>query len=247
MERRVHAVAGVVAHDAVAEAPRVRLDHAADHRDRAPGLDGLDGAVERLEGALGQQARLLVDVAAVERGAVIAVHAVVEGGAVDLDQVAVLERAEVRDAVADDLVDRGADRLREPAVAERRRVRAVVQHVLVRDGVELVGGDAGGDRLCGLVHRVRRDLARDAHLRDHLVALHVRSCVPLRPRPADVLRARDRPGNVAERGDGVRGDRIHARQLSPAHAAVGISRRTAASPASAGPPSGSPRARWSRN
>ncbi len=72
-------------------------------------------------------------------------HAVDERGDVDLDDVAVVERAGVRDAVADDLVDAGAQRLREALVAERGRVGAVLDQELVADPVELVGGDAGRD------------------------------------------------------------------------------------------------------
>ena len=51
------------------------------------------------------------DVAGVERRARVAVHAADVRGDVDLDDVAVLERAAVRDAVADDLVHARAQRL----------------------------------------------------------------------------------------------------------------------------------------
>ena len=95
--------------------------------------------------ALDEQARLLVDVADEVGRVGVAVHAVDVGRDVDVDDVAVLERAGVGDAVADDLVDARAHRLREALVAEGRGVGAVVEHVLVGDGVELVGGDAGRD------------------------------------------------------------------------------------------------------
>jgi len=41
---------------------------------------------------------------------------------VDIDDVAVLQPLVARDAVADDVVDRGADRLRIAAIAERRGI-----------------------------------------------------------------------------------------------------------------------------
>ena len=40
------------------------------------------------------------------------------GGDVDLDNVTILERAGVGNAVADDLIDRSAAGLREPAIAK---------------------------------------------------------------------------------------------------------------------------------
>ena len=89
---------------------------------------------------------LLVDVAGEERRVGVAVHAVEVRGDVDVDDVAVLDHAAVRDAVADHLVDAGAQRLREAAVAERRGVGAVVAEELVADPVELVGGDARARR-----------------------------------------------------------------------------------------------------
>ena len=63
VERRADAVAGVVAHDAVAEPLRVRLDGAADHVDLSAGCDGTDAAGERLAGALDEQRGLLARLA----------------------------------------------------------------------------------------------------------------------------------------------------------------------------------------
>ena len=139
-----------------------------------PGLHRLDRAHRRLVGALDQQPVLLGDVAGQERRVGVAVHAVDVGGDVDVDDVAVLDHRRVRDAVADDLVQRRAARLREALVAQRRRVGAVVDHVLVGDAVEFVGGDARRDGLAGLGERARRDAAGDAHLLDHLGGLHPR-------------------------------------------------------------------------
>jgi len=65
-----------------------------------------------------QQPRRVVEVAAAEGAAVVAVDAVLERRHVDLHQVALLEGARVGDAVTDDLVHRRTDRLREAAVVE---------------------------------------------------------------------------------------------------------------------------------
>jgi hypothetical protein len=106
-------VAGVLAHHAVAEALGVGLDDASDDVGLAARPDRADTAQHRLLGALHQEPGILVEFATAEGCAVVAVDAVLERGHVDLDQVAVLERPGVGDAVTDDLVDRGADRLGE--------------------------------------------------------------------------------------------------------------------------------------
>ena len=85
-------------------------------------LDGLDRADQRLVSALGEQPAGLVDLAAEESCAGVAVYAADVGGDVDLDDVAVLQRASIGDAVADDLIDRRAARLGEPAIAKRRGI-----------------------------------------------------------------------------------------------------------------------------
>src|SRR3712207_8743021 len=46
-------------------------------------------------------------------------------GHVDIDDIAALQLLGPRNAVADDMVDRGADRFRKAAIEERRRHRAV--------------------------------------------------------------------------------------------------------------------------
>ena len=66
-----------------------------------------------------------------------------EDGDVEVDDVAVLQRPGVGDAVADDLVDRRADALGEAVVVERARVGAALDGEVVDEDVDLVGGDAG--------------------------------------------------------------------------------------------------------
>ena len=145
VERAADAVAGVVAHDAVAEALGVRLDRPADHVDLAARGDRADAAGERLAGALDEQRRLLARLPDEEGVVEVAVVPVEVGGDVDVHEVAVVEHGVVGDAVADHLVHRRARRLGIAAVAERRRVGAVRDDVVVGDAVELVGRDAGAD------------------------------------------------------------------------------------------------------
>jgi len=115
----VYAVAGVLPDYAVPEAFDIAFDHPSDDVHLPSRLDGPDRANQRLASPFGQQSTGLVDLAAEERRAVVAVYPADVGGDVDLDNVAVLQRAGIRDAVADDLVDRRAARLGEPSIAER--------------------------------------------------------------------------------------------------------------------------------
>src|SRR4030095_7083851 len=73
--------------------------------------------------------------------------AVVDGGDVDVDDVARLEHPVARDAVAHHLVHRGAHALREAVVVERRGEAAAAHGVVVHEAVDLLGRDAGADHL----------------------------------------------------------------------------------------------------
>ena len=185
-------VAGEVTNHVVAEPICVRLDDAADDRQGASRLDGLDRAHGGFVGALDEQPVLLGHVPRQERGVGVAVDTVDEGGDVDVDDVAVLDHGRVGDAVANDLVQRGAAGLRVTLVAQRRRVGAVVDHVLVRNAVELVGGDARRDGLTSLGQRRGGDASGNAHLLDHLGGLDPRLATLLRGRLAHVFGAHDR-------------------------------------------------------
>ena len=210
VEGTVDPVPGVVAHHAVPESLGVVLDDASDDGDRATRLDGLDGPVHGLLGVLDEVEGLLIDVAAREGVAIVAVHVVLVGGDVDFDDVAVLQRASVRDAVADDLVDAGAAGLGVVAVVEGRRVGAVIAHVLVSDAVELVGGDSRCHSLAGLVHGAARDPTGFLHGGNRLGSLHVGTVVGLRDvSQTDIGRASNAAGNVATRTLGIRLDGTH--------------------------------------
>src|SRR5215204_2599389 len=143
MEAGMYTVTGVLAYHPVAESLGVALDHPADDIDLASRPDSLDCAFQRLAGALGQQPRFFVDLAAEECAAVVSMDSVDVGGDVYLHQVAVLQWPCVRDAVADHLVDRRAARLREAPVTQRRGVGVMIKKELVDHAIQFVSGHAG--------------------------------------------------------------------------------------------------------
>src|SRR6188472_2521545 len=108
MKGGVYAVSGVFLDHAVPEALDVAFDHPTDDVHLPARLDGLDRADQRLMSALSEQPAGLIDLAAEESCAGIAMYAADVGGDVDLDDVAVLQGTSIGDAVADDLVDRRA-------------------------------------------------------------------------------------------------------------------------------------------
>src|SRR5690606_35796472 len=120
VERAPDTVPRVVAHDAVSETAGVALDGAPDDVDRSSRGDGRDAAVEGLAGALDEVTCLGCDVSHEEGRVEVTVHAVVVGGDVDVDDVAVDEGGVVGDAVADHFVDGGAARFGEATVSEGR-------------------------------------------------------------------------------------------------------------------------------
>ena len=198
MERLAHAVPGVVAHDAVAEASCVALDRATDDVDFTPRGDRTDAARQRLAGAVDEVGSLGRHGSDREGSAQVAVHPVFVGGDVDLDDVAVDEGRVVGDAVADHLVDRGADRLRKPAVAERRRVRVVLDQKVVPDGIQFIGRDAGADAGGHRLDRLSGDPAGGADALDLVGGVAVVAGVLLRGRATDVLGSGDAVRNGAQ-------------------------------------------------
>ena len=146
-----------------------QLDRAADVAEANAGLDLGDPLPHRVVGDLDQALRRDRAFADDEHPAGVAVPAVLDDGDVDVDDVAVLERPVVRDAVADLVVDRRADRLRVRRVAgrrvvERRRHRALlVDDVVVRDLVDRLGGDAGLDVRRQQVEHLRGEPTGDPH------------------------------------------------------------------------------------
>lgn len=97
--------------------------------------------------------------------------------AVDGDDVAVLEDGlVVRDAVDDDLIDRGADGRGEPAVPEEVRLRTVIGDHLAGDLVQVQRGGAGDRRFAGGRVNGSDHQPRLAHLRDLLGGLDLHHC-----------------------------------------------------------------------
>ncbi|MNG01284.1 hypothetical protein D3C84_842560 [compost metagenome] len=93
--------------------------------------------------------------------------AVLDHRHVDVEDVAILERLVIGDAMADHVVDRGADRLGEALVVERRGNGLLhVDDVVVADTVQFLGGHAGFDMLADHLQHFGGQAAGNAHLLD---------------------------------------------------------------------------------
>src|SRR6185312_1839834 len=148
MKYLADAVAAELAHDREAVALGKLLDGPADVAQARARLDHHDAMPHGLIGhgaqAPGRDRALARD----EHAAGVAVPAVLDDGHVDVDDVRLLERLVVRDAVADLVVDRGADRLGVGRVArrlvvQRRRNGALhLGDVVIRQLVQFIRGDA---------------------------------------------------------------------------------------------------------
>ena len=77
----------------------------------------------------------------------------------------------------------------------------MITHVIVGDPIELIGGDAGSYRGPRGIHGICGDPARNANLLNRFLVLDVRSRHNLGAIVEQVLRARDRAGNLQLRGD----------------------------------------------
>jgi hypothetical protein len=172
VEHLADAVAAELAHYAVAGFFGVLLDRVADVAQVCARLDLLDAQPHALVGDVGQALGHDRRFADEEHAAVVAVVAVLDDGDVEVDHVAVLEHLVARDAVADDVVDRGADGLRVGrvagrAVVQRRRDRALhVDHVFVAEAIQFAGGHAGLDEGRDVVQHFGAQAAGDAHAGD---------------------------------------------------------------------------------
>ena len=145
-----------------------------------------------------------------ERLVEVAVEAVLDDRNINVDGVALLELALVRNSVADDLIHTGAHRLREIEVAQRRGVRAGLHAGLMHHAVDLV---CGGARAHGAVRGVEHfapQAARGAHapdlrrVQDGRRALVGRGLLLLRVASVSVVGPRDGRGHGAVRRDGRR-------------------------------------------
>ena len=127
VEEPADAVAAEIAHHRAALGFRKALDGMADIAEPAARADGGDAAHQAFVGDLDQPLGGALQLAGGVHAAGIAMPAVEHEGHVDVDDVAFAQRLLVRDAVADDVVDRGAARLAVAAIVERGGQRAVVQ------------------------------------------------------------------------------------------------------------------------
>ena len=109
----------------------------------APGLTAATPRISALIGDLEQALGGAGDLAHRIHAARIAVPAIDDERHVDIEDVALLQRARARDAVADHVVERGADRFGEAAIIERGGDGAVVHGELEHEPVERLGGHAG--------------------------------------------------------------------------------------------------------
>ena len=109
----------------------------------APGLTARhaahQGVIGDLEQALGGAGHFPHRIHAAR----IAVPAIDDERHVDIEDVAVFERAGARDAVTHHVIERGADRLGEAPIIERGGDGAMVHGERVHELVERLGGDAG--------------------------------------------------------------------------------------------------------
>src|SRR5881394_199418 len=165
VEHAADAVPAVFAHDREALLLDEALHRVADVTEPRSGPDRADAAPHALEADSRQTLADDRRCADEEHPARVAVELVFDHGDVDVHNVAVLQHALARDAVADDVVHGRADRLREAAVVERRRDRAEVVHdVVVADLVEVIRRHSGFDVRADHIEHVGREAAGDAHL-----------------------------------------------------------------------------------
>ena len=113
-----------IADDGVAAGLGMALDGVGDVAEAVAGLRLLEAEHEALVGDVDQLARLEADVADQKHAAGVAMPAIDDRRDVDVDDVAVLQLPVLRNAMADDMIDRGAAALGIAAIAEGRRDRA---------------------------------------------------------------------------------------------------------------------------
>jgi hypothetical protein len=125
----------------------------------APGFTAHHGLIGDLDQPLG----LAGDRADHIHAAGIAVPAVDDEGDVDIDDVAFLQRAVARHAVADHVIDRGAGRVAVAAIHQRRRIGAVAEGEVADEFVDLRGRNARLDDIGEVVEAFCDQRPRLAH------------------------------------------------------------------------------------
>src|SRR5712672_2884200 len=172
-------MAAELAHHAVAVAFGMLLDRGTDVTEKSPGPHRPDAQPHALVGGLAQALCLDGGFSDVVHAAGIAVKTVFDHRDVDIQDIARLEHALPRNAVADLVVDRGADRLRKGLVAGRRVVQRSGDRLLLLDdqvmaeAVELAGRDAWLDTRGDEIEHFAGELPGDAHALDFLGGLQI--------------------------------------------------------------------------
>ena len=161
MELLANAVSAVLAHHAKAGVLD-RLLHGFGHNgERQPWLDGCQARFHAGAGDLDQALALGRDLTDAEHAARITKVAVQDRGAVDVDDVALVQHVRIAgDTVTDHVVDRGAYALGVALVVEVGRRAAVLDGVVVDHLVDLVGGHARGDVLAYVIEHAHVDGGR---------------------------------------------------------------------------------------
>ena len=158
VELEADAVAAELADHVEAGGLDAALDGVGHVSEVCPGLDGRETRLDGLAGDLHEAAALVGDLADAEHAAGVREVAVEDGGAVDVDDVAVAQDVVVGgDAVADNVVDARADALGVALVVEVGGDAAVVDGVVVDPLVDLGGGHAGADILGDVVEHADVD------------------------------------------------------------------------------------------
>ena len=163
VEQPADAMAAEVAHDRTTLRLDIALDGMADVAGGVAGLCRRDAAQQGFVGDLDKPLGGALGLADRIHAAGIAVPAVEDVGHVDIDDVAVLERLVVGNAVADDMVDRCAGRLRVAAIVQRRGDRVVLHAEVEDEIVDFLGRDAWPDTLGKRVEAAGGELSGPVH------------------------------------------------------------------------------------
>ena len=156
-------MAAEIAHHAIAVGFGMLLDCRADISQLYAGPRHIHADHQALIGHIDQLARFQRHIADQEHAASVAMPAIDDDRHVDIDDVAILQRLVVRNAMAHHLIDRGAAAVREPAIAERGRHAAKRDHVCAHDIVQLARGDAGHDMRDQRIEHLGGGTASAAH------------------------------------------------------------------------------------
>jgi hypothetical protein len=163
VEQASDAMAAEIAHHRATLRFRIGLDRRADCAGAHAGLHRRDAAQQAFIGHFHQPLGGALDLADRIHAARIAMPSVQHIGHVDIDDIAFAQRLRIRNAVADDVVDRGADGFGIAAIIQRCRQRAVVGAEFEDETIDGVGRDARLDDCGEFIEAARRQLARLAH------------------------------------------------------------------------------------